>query len=138
MSDMYKPTYLTFRALLLANTVRHPWKRMERSFRTYVDEETQSISFFRSHNTDFFHQIATAMLLVVIWEPGLSLRCLSLSLPLSFSAPPQIQVSICIHDDDDTTLPLPLPIQSRLSCIRYDLTEAINGCHPTGPSIGVA
>lgn len=57
---------------------------MERSFRTYVDEETQSISFFRSHNTDFFHQIATAMLLVVIWEPGLSLRCLSLSLSLSF------------------------------------------------------
>lgn len=106
---------------------------------SYVDEETQSISFFRSHNTDFFHQIASAMLLVVIWEPGLSLRCLySLSLPLSFSAPPQIQVSICIHDDDDTTLPLPLPIQSRLSCIRYDLTEAINGCHPTGPSIGVA
>lgn len=52
---------------------------------SYVDEETRSISFFRSHNTDFFHQIASAMLLVVIWEPGLSLRCLSLSLSL-FSA----------------------------------------------------
>lgn len=49
---------------------------------SYVDEETRSISFFRSHNTDFFHQIASAMLLVVIWEPGLSLRCLSLSLSL--------------------------------------------------------
>lgn len=74
---------------------------------SYVDEETRSISFFRSHNTDFFHQIASAMLLVVIWEPGLSLRCLSLSLS---SAPPKIrvQVPICIHDDDDTTLRLPL------------------------------
>lgn len=106
---------------------------------SYVDEETRSISFFRSHNTDFFHQIASAMLLVVIWEPGLSLRCLSLSLSLS-SAPPKIrvQVPICIHDDDDTTLRLPLPFQSGLSCIRYALTEAINGCHPTGLSIGVA
>lgn len=56
---------------------------------SYVDEETRSISFFRSHNTDFFHQIASAMLLVVIWEPGLSLRCLSLSLSLSLQRRPR-------------------------------------------------
>lgn len=79
---LYKPTYLPGPSL---GKHRPPSMEENGTESSYVDEETRSISFFRSHNTDFFHQIASAMLLVVIWEPGLSLRCLSLSLSL-FSA----------------------------------------------------